>query len=316
MSRPSDYERENKSLISTSDPDAAVVRRGRMESRPRYKNHRVIDDAHGVITAVETTSGDVEENAKLMDLVEQHEANTQIKVAAVIADKQYGTADNFRACYERGIRSHMADLQAARRGTGRSDGLYTDTDFVYDAGSDTYRCPAGQILTRRKHKKKRKAFEYATAMTICRICELRLKCTRAACGAARTLKRHYNQEAIDVAKRESQSQEAKRDRLRRKWMMEGSFADAANNFGFKRARWRRLWRQRIQDYLIAAIQNVRILISQGERYRNAAIMAVVKPISRMYSSVLIRIGGLFASIHDLARFWFLRRKLSAEPVSL
>ena len=99
-------------------------------------------------------------------------------------------------------------------------------------------------------------------------------------------------------------------------MIEGSFADAANNFGFKRARWRRLWRQRIQDYLIAAIQNVRILIRQGERCRNAAIMAVVKPISRMFSTVLIRIAGLFASIHDLAYFWFPRRRLSAEPVFL
>jgi hypothetical protein len=32
--------------------------------------------------------------------------------------------------------------------------------------------------------------------------------------------------------------------------MEKSFADAANNHHFKRARWRRLWRQQIQDYLI------------------------------------------------------------------
>jgi hypothetical protein len=43
-------------------------------------------------------------------------------------------------------------------------------------------------------------------------------------------------------------------------LIERSFADAANNHHFKRARWRRLWRQQIQDYLIAAIQNVRILL--------------------------------------------------------
>jgi len=42
----------------------------------------------------------------------------------------------------------------------------------------------------------------------------------------------------------------------------GNFADAANNHGFKRARWRRLWRQQIQDYLIAAIQNIRILLAR------------------------------------------------------
>jgi hypothetical protein len=42
--------------------------------------------------------------------------------------------------------------------------------------------------------------------------------------------------------------------------MEGSFAQSANCHGFKRARWRRLWRQQIQDWLIAACQNMKILV--------------------------------------------------------
>jgi hypothetical protein len=41
--------------------------------------------------------------------------------------------------------------------------------------------------------------------------------------------------------------------------MEGSFGDATVHHGFKRSRWRRLWRQRIQDFLIAAVQNLRLL---------------------------------------------------------
>jgi len=52
--------------------------------------------------------------------------------------------------------------------------------------------------------------------------------------------------------------------------MERSFADAANNHHFKRARWRRLWRQQIQDYLIAAIQNVRILLAHQRPRQSAA----------------------------------------------
>jgi len=52
--------------------------------------------------------------------------------------------------------------------------------------------------------------------------------------------------------------------------MERSFADAANNHHFKRARWRRLWRQQIQDYLIAAIQNVRILLTHQNPKPSAA----------------------------------------------
>jgi hypothetical protein len=38
-----------------TDPDAAMVSRGRNDSRPRYHHHRAIDDAKGVVTAVETT---------------------------------------------------------------------------------------------------------------------------------------------------------------------------------------------------------------------------------------------------------------------
>ena len=45
--------------------------------------------------------------------------------------------------------------------------------------------------------------------------------------------------------------------------MEGSFADAANNHGFKRSRWRGLWRQKIQDWIIAACQNLRLLLALG-----------------------------------------------------
>ena len=49
--------------------------------------------------------------------------------------------------------------------------------------------------------------------------------------------------------------------------MEGSFAQAANLHHFKKARWRRLWRQQIQDWLIAACQNIKLLACQtrGDR---------------------------------------------------
>jgi hypothetical protein len=64
--------------------------------------------------------------------------------------------------------------------------------------------------------------------------------------------------------------------------MEGSFADAANNHGFKRARWRRLWRQQIQDLLIAVVQNVRIIIR--------SVMG------RRFSGIQLLYRGLFADL--------------------
>lgn len=105
------YEAVNDRAMSTTDPDSALVNKDG-DCRPRYKQHRVVDDARGVITAVTTTAGDVKENGQLMAMVEQHERNTEVAVATIVADTQYGTAENFRACNERGIRSHMGDFQA------------------------------------------------------------------------------------------------------------------------------------------------------------------------------------------------------------
>jgi hypothetical protein len=70
--------------------------------------------------------------------------------------------------------------------------------------------------------------------------------------------------------------------------MEGSFAAAANHHGFKRARWRRLHNQRIQDYLIAACQNIRIFMRNG-RLKPAAAMAAVEndPVTAFYALVVL-----------------------------
>jgi hypothetical protein len=95
-------------------------------------------------------------------------------------------------------------------------------------------------------------------------------------AAGRTLHRHEKQGLLDLAKAQAHSRRARQDRQRRQQLMEQSFADATNNHHFKRARWRRLWRQQIQDYLIAAIQNLRFLLAHHKARKSAA--GVVEPL--------------------------------------
>ena len=245
--------------VSRTDPEAAVVRKGRGDrSRPRYKHHRGIDDQCGVITAVKTTSGDGQENQEMLDLVEQHEDHTASKVTTVVADSQYGTNENFAECYERGIRSHMGDLQGKNRNKSSRQGIFSMDAFHYDPQEDCYLCPAGQRLRRSSYDPRRKRYQYRIAGAICNACVLKPQCTRSSQG--RTLKRYLRQEEIDRARLESHSTRARQDRRRRKTLIEGSFADATNNHHFKHARWRGLEKQSIQDLLIAVCQNVRILL--------------------------------------------------------
>ena len=260
------YEAVNDRMVSSTDPDAGLVRKGSGSSRPAYHHHRAVDDAHGVITAVQTTSGAVPENHKLMDLIAQHQENTDSAVRKIIGDHKYGTADNFITCHEQGIVTHLGDAKAKQATAGK--GQFKEQDFSYDAHDDCYRCPAGQILRRRRYVKKQRAWEYAAARGVCAQLSLTLRLHpfsgRTSGEPTRSDTRYWwSADGSPTARRPW------RDRQRRQHLIEGSFADATNNHGFKRARWRRLWRQQIQDYLIAAIQNVRILLART-RWRPAA----------------------------------------------
>ena len=262
----------NDRLMSTTDPDAAVVSRPREASRPRYHHHRVVDDAHGVITAVETTPGCIPENKKFVDVVQRHERNTQMRAHAVVADHKYGTAENYIAGQQNGWTTHMGDLLTKYVPT-HSKGIFPESAFTYRATDNVYICPAGQVMKPNALRQDFRTWEYTLPKQICAACALRSQCTRAVRG--RTVHRHEHQELLDRARAQAHSPEARQNRKRRHVVMEQSFADAANNNGFKRSRWRRLWRQEIQDYLIAAIQNIRILLRRAGTNASAAA-AVLK----------------------------------------
>jgi hypothetical protein len=287
--------------MSTSDPDAAVVRKGQEPARPRYHHHRVVDDAHGVITAVETTPGSVAENQRLLPLMDQHQQNSGEPAQTVVADHKYGTASNFVACQQRGVVTHMGDARS-KQNNPRAEGLFEETAFSYDAASNTYRCPAGQTMRARRLHPKRRTWEYHLPKAVCAACALRAQCTRAKNG--RTVHRHEHQALLDRARAQAHSEAARRDRRRRQHLAEGSFADAANNHGFKRARWRRLWRVCIQDWLIAAIQNIKTLAKN-----------LVKPAHRGAAAMSAGVSSVAAAVSDFAARC-LRLVKAVSPISL
>jgi hypothetical protein len=113
------------------------------------------------------------------------------------------------------------------------------------------------MMKKRKYRKKRKHYEYSATAKICNRCHLREQCTRSKTG--RTLKRHVRQDDIDEMLTQAISTDSKKDIQTRQHLMERSFA-RATRYGYKRARWRRLWRVQIQEYLTAGIQNMMILL--------------------------------------------------------
>ena len=211
-----------------------------------------------------------------MELVDQHQANTAIAAQTIVADCKYGTIENYIVCQKRKLRTHMADLLGSSPGSGRRDGIYPESMFRYQPESDTFLCPDGQLMKPRRLHSMRLTWEYVTKRGVCLKCHLRKFCTRSRTG--RTMRRHRDQKLLDRARRQANTKQAKLDRKRRQHLIERSFADASNLHGFKRARWRGLIKQTIQDLLIAAVQNLRKLIAamhNGSENSYLALIAVL-----------------------------------------
>ena len=259
----------NQRYASTTDPDASVVRKGQGKPKLHYQTHRGIDGAYGVITATVIGPGDENEAHRLRDLVGAHRTNSGCDAEVVVADSKYGTTANFLDCYDHGIVAHIPVLKQTQDQQERRRKIFPESLFVYDPQSDTYVCPAGQTLRRRKYWNTRKAFEYVTSRGVCKQCHLRVQCTRSQ-SAGRTIKRHERQEILDRLRAHAQSGSAKRDIKIRQHFMERSFAQG-KRFGLKRARWRERLRVQIQDYLIAAVQNIELLIAHAWPQPRAAL---------------------------------------------
>src|SRR6266853_4544441 len=116
---------------------------------------------------------------------------------------------------------------------------------------------------------------------VCLSCPLRKLCNRSRTG--RTMRRHRDQKLLDRARRQANTKQAKLDRKRRQHLIERSFADASNLHGFKRARWRGLIKQSIQDLLIATVQNLRKLIGAIQNAPESARTPLIRILSRLYT---------------------------------
>jgi transposase len=247
----------NSTHISTTDAQAELARNKSGVTELNFKEHRMVDDAQGVITAVATTGSNVPDGSQLPRLYEQHESNTGLAPAQVrlAGDHHYGTAPNYLYCAQQGLRAHLAEASANLEERGK----LPLSQFVYEPALDRLRCPQGHSLICHQERPQEQLKVYLIEdPALCAHCPLRQQCTESKRG--RSIRRHVQADLVAAGRAEANSAAARYSRKRRRHVMEGSFADAFNNHGAKKARWRGLARQRIQSWLIATVQNLRILL--------------------------------------------------------
>ncbi len=246
--------------VSATDSDARL---GKKYGRTTlgFKDHRAVDDKEGIVTATVTTPANVTDDKVLTDVIEQHQQTTGKEVKTVVADKAYGTGENYKSLHEQGITPCISHQQH----NSRCHPDFNHDRFIYDAEQDCYLCPAGQRLPRHQEKPRENSIIYRADRQTCQSCPHFGKCVSSQ-QFGRQIRRNINTEYIDWADGCWSQHERKRLMARRKYKAEGSFADAANNHGFKRCRLRGIEKATMQNQMIAAIQNLRkLLCATGQK---------------------------------------------------
>jgi len=188
---PSAVEAALKKLKSHAEPEAGFMRTAHGPV-PAYNVQTAVDAAHALIVAHEVST-EKSDNRSLLPMAEAaQKAVGSPPVLNVVADGGYSNGAQAEACEAQGIVPHVP----AQRGVNnRGDGTLLDRSrFQYDPASDTFSCPAGQTLTRKRLQKDRHRVLYTAPAAACGVCALKSRCTAA---AQRYVYLHLHEAALD-----------------------------------------------------------------------------------------------------------------------
>lgn len=235
---------------STTDPESGYLTR---EGKPQgfyYLDHRTVDGQHAIITDSFVTPGNVHDSRPYLRRLDRQCERFKLKPLVVGLDAGYQTSAICKGLEARALYGVIG----YRRPSHRKGTLYK-RQFTYDAASDTYHCPADEVLTYRTTD--RQGYRhYASDPMVCRDCVLRPQCTKSR-SHTKVVTRHVWADSVERIDAHRLTPEGKRYYARRKETVERSFADAKQLHGHRYARFRGLSRVQAQCLLAAACQNMK-----------------------------------------------------------
>lgn len=139
--------------VSTTDPEARVMKQADGGSAPSYNVQLSTDATHKLIVAVDVTQRG-SDYQQLLPGLHRIEQNFGRAPTQMVVDGGYISSDNIAELAARrvdliGPAPTTDSLTASRATSYHRRGVspaYEASRFVYDPASDTYRCPQGQIL--------------------------------------------------------------------------------------------------------------------------------------------------------------------------
>jgi transposase len=156
--------------ISLTDPESRLMKTND-GMNVCFNAQIAVDTKHHLIVAQAVTN-EVNDEKQLHAMAIAAKEALVVETLVVLADAGYVNSTEIAACEKDGITTYVPEPIPKGR-----EGRFAKADFRYDATTDTYTCPAGQVLTHFSdaYDKRRLVHYYRTRA--CRECPLRPQCT-------------------------------------------------------------------------------------------------------------------------------------------
>ncbi len=200
------YERMLKQLkatgekqIALTDSDARMMAGKSKGNVVGYNVQLAVESKHKLIVANDVVN-EANDKQQLQPMAAQAKANTGVVQMEVVADTGYFTPRQIKKCDDQAITAYVPYMDGS---SSKHRGLYSKSDFCYDAVSDSYRCPAGNVMEY-KFTSTTQGYDYKYYRTpACQTCSSRSRCTTNKTGE-RYIMRWVHEELIEERSKDKQ----------------------------------------------------------------------------------------------------------------
>jgi hypothetical protein len=188
--------------VSLTDPESRLMKnRGKIE--PCYNSHVAVDDKNHLIVDYNVTNAPAD-NCQLSSIAKGAKETLGVERLDAVSDKGFFNFMEIKECVDNGVTPYVPEQNRWGAGWVKKTGIptreFSSDKFVYDKGTDTFLCPAGQrlVFSYLDHAHEKKMRVYRT--DACFSCEYFLtKCTRYKRG--RTVWRWEHAEVVEEMKK-------------------------------------------------------------------------------------------------------------------
>jgi IS5 family transposase len=245
----------NKGIMSAIDPEARFGWKSNTKSFFGYKNHIAMTEEE-IITAVEVTGGNNDDGKQLPNLLKQSlEAGLEVK--EILADTAYSGKENLSELKEKEIQAIIPLHPVVHTGGLKQEG------FEYNKDADFVLCPAGEHSTRKAIQGSKKSGHSRSLVFYfdiekCKTCPLQKGCykpeSKSKTYSIRIVADQYKDHMA------FEKSESFKERMKRRPIIEHKNAELKRHHGLTKAKYRGLFRMRIQTLLTIFVVNVKRMI--------------------------------------------------------